>query len=796
VPATSQTFCFRAESFTPDWEQPLTVWLRFPAGWAVTNVTVQGTPVCDQGGGWGPFSWAFETYPNEIRINHKRLMKKIDHCVATYCVDVVSGTGAPDAKESWYWYCEPWGDPPNYPCSSDGYTPAGQEACDEAVKPPASVPACNAEPGLYLDPGSAIVEGCNGAAQTARFGLTNFTGAAGTFAMAYSVTSGNGVLTGPPSLTIGSGERVLFNVALTPELCGVPGDVVNGLIQASGNGYADQATVDETVWQGAWKIRRATPTAAYDWVVVSATDPNDGLDYLYVFGSRYGLQTYRYDPRSDTWATLASLPDKLWDAGDGVAYNGHIYARTDGQATTTNKLFDYSIASNTWTATDVPAPIADRSLYEAVKLGGWIYFIGGAQMPDSVTTGEVDRYNPGTGAWETVAPLLHKRDSAAAWAYKGKIYVAGGSVDGADLKSTEVYDPATNSWTDNPSLFAALPERWAGAADATLHGDQLWLSGGLYAAGYTTRTAYWTEAGNTWHEGPRLAQAVGWTEADALLGQMYMVGGYFSGPHNYNQLLVECPGRLTWATKVNGQPWQSGVPVTVQTADTLTVNETVTGTDFALDELWESDKLQLTGYEASDGAVVVQAGSLEWQVAQGQVVPHTLTLWFRVLPCTWTDTTLAGTLSPACGQAEGKPVLVHKLPPVLWIDATYLRNVLPGQPAAFTLSYGNTGGYENDAMLRAEFPDEARFQQSVPAPSRVDPAGLWAEWDVGDLAQGAQASIGVTALIAPDVPPLTTLLVTGDLYDHVDVVRDSATVEWTVGQVYSYRFLPVVGKNH
>jgi hypothetical protein len=262
------------------------------------------------------------------------------------------------------------------------------------------------------------------------------------------------------------------------------------------------------------------------------------------------------------------------------------------------------------------------------------------------------------------------------------------------------------------------------------------------------------------------------------------------------QWTVQCQDCLIWDKQVNGQPWQSGVPVTVQTADTLTVVESIIGSDFGLVEAWASDRLELIDYQASEGDVVVGAGSLEWTLPPGTVVPHTLTQHYRVLPCTWTDTTLGEALWQGGAQVSAKPVLVHKLPPDLWMTADYSQYVLPGQPAAFTLTYGNTGGYENDTMLRVAFPTDAPFQQSVPAPSRLDPAGLWAEWDLGDLPQGAHASIDVTALIAADAPWGGTLEVTADLYDHVDVVRASAAVLWTVEQSPTrYVFLPLVDRS-
>jgi len=85
IPGQSQTFCFRAESFTNDWGYAFNVWQRFPTDWTVTNVYVQGTPTCDSTGYFGSFSWSWETSPYEVNINHPRNhANPTDHCIAYY----------------------------------------------------------------------------------------------------------------------------------------------------------------------------------------------------------------------------------------------------------------------------------------------------------------------------------------------------------------------------------------------------------------------------------------------------------------------------------------------------------------------------------------------------------------------------------------------------------------------------------------------------------------------------------------------------------------------------------------
>ncbi len=150
-PGMSDTFCFRAESYTNDYEYRYNVWLKFPADWGVANAYVVGTPVCDSGTSWGSFTWSYETMPNEINIYHPAYQSTTDHCVATYCVDLAEngkGNGTEADLVSWYWDGDGYNAAPHHPCSSDQYTPVSMsdEPCDEWVNPQASVPEC-AEPG-------------------------------------------------------------------------------------------------------------------------------------------------------------------------------------------------------------------------------------------------------------------------------------------------------------------------------------------------------------------------------------------------------------------------------------------------------------------------------------------------------------------------------------------------------------------------------------------------------------------------------------------------------------------------
>jgi hypothetical protein len=161
LPGTTQTFCFQAESHSPDWEYAYTVWQKFPSDWEVSSVYVQGTPSCTSGGSFGSFSWSFLTSPYEVRIDHARYHYiGGDTCTAHYCFDVTSAVAGVEAPVSWYWDGDGWGSPPYHPCSDDNYTPSGQPACDEAINPVAVVPIGAMDvPWFWQDPESGFIPG-------------------------------------------------------------------------------------------------------------------------------------------------------------------------------------------------------------------------------------------------------------------------------------------------------------------------------------------------------------------------------------------------------------------------------------------------------------------------------------------------------------------------------------------------------------------------------------------------------------------------------------------------------------
>jgi hypothetical protein len=146
--------------------------------------------------------------------------------------------------------------------------------------------------------------------------------------------------------------------------------------------------------------------ARYDFAY--ATDASNGD--LYAIG---GLGTGNtvlssveyYDPTTDSWSSVASLPQGVYNATATSDGEGHIFVfggdNSSGQPIDT--VYRYTIATNSWdTGSPMPVAASEASAVDAAY--GMIYVIGG--LSSSGALSDVNWYNPVTDTWteETSLP--------------------------------------------------------------------------------------------------------------------------------------------------------------------------------------------------------------------------------------------------------------------------------------------------------------------------------------------------------------------------------------------------------
>lgn len=220
------------------------------------------------------------------------------------------------------------------------------------------------------------------------------------------------------------------------------------------------------------------------------------------------------------------------------------------------------LATGTWTAT---APLTEtRRLHTMTRLAnGRILAAAGAagafRYPvPGLTSAEL--YDPVRGTWTPTGSLGEARSGhSATLLADGRVLVAGGDAirspqTGGTLRSAELYDPKTGTWTATGSMTDA---RWA--HEAVLLGDGRVLVVGGEASGVTSCLAFcevydpatgaWTPTGSlatprSVHQATRLADGSVLVTGGLNQG---MVNGWVLDTHSHRTTERYDPGTGTWS---------------------------------------------------------------------------------------------------------------------------------------------------------------------------------------------------------------------------------------------------------
>jgi N-acetylneuraminic acid mutarotase len=231
-----------------------------------------------------------------------------------------------------------------------------------------------------------------------------------------------------------------------------------------------------------WSARTPMPTPRYGFTAVVG---NDGK--IYTIGGQYGsvgsdgnsVVVEAYNPATDTWATLPSLPEGRDNPAATVALDGTIYV-TGGFCNSLFQVLSTTVklapGGTSWVAV-TPAMTSQRQAHAMARTAdGKLYAFGGYN--NSATHASFEYMMPGTPGWNTLPPMTQGRRYFAATVRSDKIYAIGGLPGDATV---EVYTPATNSWSRAPSLPAGRDSH----AAVTLPDGRIFVIGGRRATSQT-----------------------------------------------------------------------------------------------------------------------------------------------------------------------------------------------------------------------------------------------------------------------------------------------------------------------
>ncbi|XP_077296731.1 kelch-like protein 25 [Arctopsyche grandis] len=187
---------------------------------------------------------------------------------------------------------------------------------------------------------------------------------------------------------------------------------------------------------------------------------------IYAFGGtneNTDLKTVeRFDPTTQKWTFATPMMTARSDAA-GVLYDSIFYAiGGSNNVKPINNVESYCTTTRKWKK--LTPMMKARQTLSVVATAGFIYALGG-RTENGLST--VERYEPKTDTWITVASMSVARHGLETCAFGEKLIAYGGSNGSDTIADLEEYDPATNKWRTLTSTvkrghfnFIAVSKGW------------------------------------------------------------------------------------------------------------------------------------------------------------------------------------------------------------------------------------------------------------------------------------------------------------------------------------------------
>jgi N-acetylneuraminic acid mutarotase len=241
-----------------------------------------------------------------------------------------------------------------------------------------------------------------------------------------------------------------------------------------------------------------------------------------------------YDPATDTWTTKSEMPTARQGLSTSVV-NGKIYAIGGGASSsalyTSVEVFstveEYDPAIDTWTTkSEMPTK---RVCHHASVVDGRIYIIGGSDAStddDRSHVRTVEVYDPATDTWTQKGDMPASRAAGFSSVVDGKIYVIGGY--GGPQRIDE-YDPSTDTWTVKSEMPTARRSLSTSALDGKIYAIGGYAPDAPGHAGVATVEVY-DPATDTWKTAPDMPTGRFGPRTSVVGGKIYVIGGMDSWP--------------------------------------------------------------------------------------------------------------------------------------------------------------------------------------------------------------------------------------------------------------------------
>jgi hypothetical protein len=355
--------------------------------------------------------------------------------------------------------------------------------------------------------------------------ITSFDSLASTIALGGSTNlvpifaNGTGVIT-PGDIAVSSGDQISVSPTTTTSYT---------LAVTNAAGSSTGVTYAITVTTGTFTSISSTSSTSRYQNSTSVTLA-DGRVLIYGAEDKFGtVKTDVFDPTTNLFSAVGNA-NFAWNKSPGVLLaNGKVLVA--GGLTWTNNLWASTSAaglfdpvSNTWSATG--SMITSRRSHFMIRLAdGKVFVGGGTSEAGGVKSAEI--YDPATGTFTSVPDMPESRsDVSAALLPNGNVLVIGGYNSGSGhLRSAVIYNISTSSWSTVSSQMQIAHNY--GAAIVTLTDGRIFFAGGWDSAlhGFS-QTDIFDPSTNTFSAGPGLSERRADLTAHVLQdGKVVLIGG-------------------------------------------------------------------------------------------------------------------------------------------------------------------------------------------------------------------------------------------------------------------------------
>jgi N-acetylneuraminic acid mutarotase len=271
---------------------------------------------------------------------------------------------------------------------------------------------------------------------------------------------------------------------------------------------------------------------------------------IYVFGGADAALTYKYDPTTDSWTQKTGMPTYRAYYGIAVCENkiycmGGMLCSSGAEALKSNVNEVYDPATDSW-STNAALPLNVTQI-DANAVDGLIYVIGGylssegiGKIPEISNATQI--YDPATDSWSIAKSQIPTPVQGYASAViDSKIYVAGGSSSSKTPTNVlQIYDVATDSWTYGSSLLKAVRSA-AGVSTLGIYAPKCFYviggDNGSYPAAYNQ---IYNLASQSWSYGTEFPTTHDWITdgitAINIQDSLYLIGGLAAANEGFYEI--------------------------------------------------------------------------------------------------------------------------------------------------------------------------------------------------------------------------------------------------------------------